>query len=62
MKLLTMYQLAKWICILCVGTLIFNGFLYYQFQKQELLYSLVPATVLALITGMFLLTAANKKA
>ncbi|SDE90870.1 PEP-CTERM protein-sorting domain-containing protein [Fontibacillus panacisegetis] len=55
------YQIMKWIFLLCVVTLFLNGFLYVGIRKPELLYSLVSAAGLGLITGITALLTRKKK-
>lgn len=50
--LMSTYNIMKWLFLLCVATLVINGFLYLGVRKQELLYSLSSAAGLGIITGI----------
>ncbi|WP_148500011.1 LPXTG cell wall anchor domain-containing protein [Paenibacillus ihumii] len=55
------HRIMKWILLLCVITLIMNGFLYLGLRKPELLYSLVSAAGLGLISGAAVLLTKKKE-
>jgi len=46
------HTIMKWLFLLCLATLVINGFLYLGVRKQELLYSLSSAAGLGLIAGI----------
>lgn len=58
---MTLHHLSKWIFIICLATLVFNGFLYFGVQKQELLYSIIPAIIVGLISGVYFLSTRKNK-
>lgn len=58
---MALHQISKWLFILCLATLLFNGLLYFGIQKQELLYSIISALCIGLISGVyFLITKKNR--